>query len=101
MNRLPGGTQAQMKDLARSFGLHDTLGEVGCSPVSLALLSIVLREESSSTTESTIDRYALLVFFFSLGGSAWKHSTTWLTESNVYTWYDVACSKNNSQVESL
>ena len=47
---------------------------------------------------ATVSRYALVVLFYSLGGSAWDVRTNWLTGESECSWFGIQCNEEGSVI---
>jgi len=63
------------------------------SPQSKALTWLLTIDTSiSACSPSLIERYILIVFYFSTNGIGWNDNTNWLTDADYCSWYGISCS---------
>ena len=58
------------------------------------------RKPSSIVTPSMVERYILVVMYYSMGGDGWNGNDNWLSRLPVCLWEGVQCTINNVIVNS-
>lgn len=54
-----------------------------------------------SVPSSLLQRYALVVFFYSTNGDNWDSNTGWLTEAGECSWFGIFCSPGDGTVTEI
>lgn len=94
--------------LVKSPELRNHLDEAGdidihsCSPVNKALIWIALElEEAIFPVERVINRFALALFYASMGGKDWKNQDKWLSSAHECDWHGVGCNRRHNSIISI
>lgn len=82
--------------------LEDNIDIRSCSPVSKALVWIVLEAQKTVLPpERIINRFGLALLYASMGGEDWTNQDGWLSDAHECGWYGVECSTRSSSVLSI